>query len=132
MSETKKALILLLILLVGLGAWGGYAIWADYREEKEYEKYCAEKKAYWDSIYAIEDTIQVIENNISTNEEYDNNMTSGETYSGSGNSNVGPAHSYSSGTRPDDGMYGFDPLDDRDDAYNLDHFQQDAYPDDDY
>lgn len=36
------------------------------------------------------------------------------------------------GTPPDDNMYGFDPLDDIDDEWNLEHFQTDPYPDDDY
>ena len=50
-------------------------------------------------------------------------------------SSVGTYHSSGDdhyGTPPDDGMFGFDPLDDYDDIYSDDHFQQDAYPDDDY
>lgn len=32
------------------------------------------------------------------------------------------------GTKPDDEMYGFDPWDDEDDAYNVERNQQDPYP----
>ena len=33
------------------------------------------------------------------------------------------------GTKPDDGMFGFDPLDDLDDSYDVERYSEDPYPD---
>ena len=39
------------------------------------------------------------------------------------------AHDGHPGTKPDDPLFGFDPWDDEDDAYNVERNQQDPYPD---
>ena len=142
MNKKRKTIWLwILVAVVIISAGAAWVVTAEQKKKAEYEK---KERQYWlhhweelDSLYkaekAMRDSLALVTPKKS-NEESDDYSTNRGSYHSSGydDSYTGPASSCSSGTSPDDGMYGFDPLDDRDDEYNDDHFQQDAYPDDDY
>lgn len=75
------------------------------------------------------DSIIAASNNNDHADEYESSSSYSysSSSSSSSSSNADDRHP---GTRPDDGMFGFDPRDDLDDAYSDDHFQQDSRPDD--
>ena len=74
------------------------------------------------------DSIIAASNNNDHADEYES--SSSYSYSSSSSSSSSNADDRHPGTRPDDGMFGFDPRDDLDDAYSDDHFQQDSRPND--
>lgn len=78
-----------------------------------------------DSVIAASNNKDQADDNESSSSYSHSSSSSSSSYSSS--SETDDRHP---GTRPDDGMFGFDPRDDLDDAYSDDHFQQDSRPDD--